>query len=210
MTNVTLHAPVGNPTAPGTNTITDDTVLGVTNKYYQLSNSTCCSRAIGFTRLILTPGTNLVADQLCQVDDGVMTLFDGNPIPDIGLTMNDLNGLFDVYPWATNMGQSSFFQWNGNGFDGDIDGNAGGQPSWAAGGNMTLLPGNSVIISNALGVSYPIWFTGLVRNQQIFSIEPGTNHLIPTTNYLSATIPVAGALTNITGYRPLAGDIIQL
>ncbi len=32
----------------------------------------------------------------------------------------------------------------------------------------------------------------------------------PTTNYLSATIPVAGAITSITSYAPSNGDTIQL
>jgi hypothetical protein len=68
---------------------------------------------------------------------------------------------------------------------------------------MTMTPGSSFIISNGLGVSYPIWFTGLVRNQQIFSLQAGTN-------YLSATAPIAGNITNITGYIPHNGDVVKL
>ncbi|HTA31186.1 MAG TPA: PQQ-binding-like beta-propeller repeat protein, partial [Candidatus Cybelea sp.] len=196
-TNVTLSG------SPPTNTIIDDTVLGVSNRFYQLSNSTCCSRAMGFMSVKLTPGTNLVANQLCQVDDGVLRALDGNPIPDLGLTMNDLNGLFLLYPWATNTGGSAIFEWNGSGFDGDTNINPGAAPFWQGGGNMIMSPGTSVIISNGLGVSYPIWFTGVVRNQQVFSLEAGTN-------YLSATAPIAGAITNITGYTAHGGDIIRL
>jgi outer membrane protein assembly factor BamB len=193
-TNVTLSG------SPATNTITDSSVLGETNRYYQLSNSNGCSRAIGFTRLMIAPGTNLVADQLCQVDDGVMHL---NGTFALGMTMNDLNSLFDLSPWASSMGETAVFQWNGNGFNGDTNGDPGGPPTWPGGGNLTMLPGTSVFMFNPTGETYPIWFTGLVRNQQIFSLQTGTN-------YLSATAPIAGSITNITGYTPHNGDVVKL
>jgi len=49
---------------------------------------------------------------------------------------------------------------------------------------------------------------GLIREQQVFQIQPTTNQTV--TNYLSATVPMAGAITNITGYIPHNGDIIRL
>jgi len=51
--------------------------------------------------------------------------------------------------------------------------------------------------------AFEIMFTGLVRNQQIFSLEAGTS-------YLSATAPMAGAITSITGYAPTNGDTVKL
>jgi outer membrane protein assembly factor BamB len=204
MTNVTLHAPSGNPTAPGSNTITDSGVLNVPQKFYQLSNSACCSRAIGFTSLMIQRGTNLVANQLCQVDDSIMVYFAASGYP-----MNTLNTIFNLYLWATNMGSTDMYKWNGNGFDEQINYSSGGQPSWieavgsSQSGDMTMLPGTSVILYNPSSESYPIWFTGLVRNQQVFSLEKGTN-------YLSATAPIAGSITTITGYVPHNGDVVKL
>jgi hypothetical protein len=191
-TDVTLSG------SPATNTIIDDGVVGVAQKFYQLSNSVCCSKAIGFTSLSLDPGTNLVADQLCQVDDGVMR---ATSATGIGFPMNTLNALFNLNAWGTNMFGTSIFKWNGTGFDEDIDINNGG-PEWNFGGDMTMLPGTSVIISNAMSHSYTIWFTGLVRNQQVVSLEADTH-------YLSAIAPISGTINNITGYVGQAGDIVR-
>jgi hypothetical protein len=68
---------------------------------------------------------------------------------------------------------------------------------------MTLLPGSGVLVSNGTGHSFTASFKELVRNEQIFQISS-------QTNYLSATSPLAGAMTNVTGYRPLNGGTVQL
>jgi len=152
--------------------------------------------------LTISPGTNLVADQFCQVDDGVMH---ANGTYALGVTMNDLYGLFYLDAWAANTDLSAIYEWNGNRFDGDTNGSGIGAPYWNGGGNLTMLPGASVLMYNPTGSAYPIWFTGLIRNQQIFSLQAGIN-------YLSATAPLAGAVTNITGYNPPRGngDIVEL
>src|SRR5208283_3838312 len=115
-------------------------------------------------------GTNLVADQLCQVDDGVMRPY--NLFGYVGFPMNTLNALFDLNPWATYMGGTQIFKWNTNTFDGDVDVGGNGPPYWNYGGDMTMLPGTSVFMYNPTS-AYSIWFTGLVRNQQVFSIQGG-------------------------------------
>jgi hypothetical protein len=69
-----------------------------------------------------------------------------------------------------------------------------------------------VIMNNQTGSSYKIWFTGLVRNQQIFSLQPATNQPAtnqPTTYYLSASAPIAGTVASVTGYVGRAGDIVK-
>jgi hypothetical protein len=68
---------------------------------------------------------------------------------------------------------------------------------------MTLLPGSSVLVSNGSGNSFTASFVGVLRQEQVFQIQPGTS-------YLSATLPVAGPITNITGYVPRNWDTIQL
>ncbi|HEV7925756.1 MAG TPA: hypothetical protein VGR14_10385, partial [Verrucomicrobiae bacterium] len=184
---------------PPTNLITDTGVLNVPQKFYQLSNSLGMSKIIGFTSLDIVSGTNLVADQLYQVDDGVMRAY--GPFG-FGLPMNTLNALFNLYPWATAMNETKIYTWNGVTFESDTDiGGPGVPPSWANGGDMTMLPGSSVLVYNPSS-AYTIWFTGLVRNQQVISLAKGTN-------YLSASAPIAGAVTSITGYTSHSGDIIQ-
>jgi hypothetical protein len=121
--------------------------------------------------------------------------------------MNTLNALFDFYDWATNMGGAEVLKWNGEGFDQAV--NIGGYqqpPFWdpyPQAGDITMLPGTPVFMVNPISDPYAISFTGLVREQQVVQIQPGTN-------YLSATVPQAGALTNITGYVPNAGDTVEL
>ncbi len=189
---------------PPTNLITDTGVLNVPRKFYQLSNSLGVSKIIGFTSLNIVSGTNLVADQLYQVDDGVMRA--SGPYA-LGMPMNTLNALFDLYPWATAMNETKIYQWNGETFDAETNkGGNGLPPSWfttgnISGGDMTILPGTSVVMYNPLS-AYTIWFTGLVRNQQVISLQPGTN-------YLSASAPISGNVTNITGYVSHSGDIVK-
>jgi len=186
---------------PPTNLITDTGVLNVSNKFYQLSNSLGMSKIIGFVSLNIETGTNIIADQLYQVDDGVMR---ANNQSGPGTPMNTLSGLFNLYPWAyTSLGDTEFFKWNGSGFDQDENyAGKGSFPEWLNYGDITILPGMPVIMNNQTGTSYKIWFTGLVRNQQIFSLQPGIN-------YLSATVPIGGYPTNITGYTNHAGDVIE-
>ena len=155
-----------------------------------------------------------MADQLSQVDDNLMVAF-----ASFGYPMNTLNTLFDKYEWSSGMatptGLTQIYKWNGNGFDEQIDENAQQLAGWfdeaegTPSGDMTMLPGTPVIMNNPTGEPYTIWFTGLVRPEQIFQIAASTNGS-PTTNYLSATAPISGAISSITGYNPSSGDIIQL
>lgn len=185
--------------SPATNTITDNGVLGKAQRFYQLSNSFAVSKVIGFTSVDIVSGTNLVADQLYQLDEGVMR-YSGGPFG-TGMPMNTLNALFNLDAWTTSMGGTQIFKWNGTGFDEDENGNPGGAPSWNNGGDMTMLPGGAVLMYNPSS-AYTIWFTGLVRNQQVISLAPGTS-------YLSASAPISGNITSITGYTSQSNDIVR-
>ena len=70
-----------------------------------------------------------------------------------------------------------------------------------------MLPGTSEFM-NTTNAPFSLWFNGLVREQQIFHVDPGTNEY--STNYFSATAPMAGYITNITGYVPQNDDTILL
>jgi outer membrane protein assembly factor BamB len=195
----------------------DTSVTGVSQRFYQLvnTNSTCSSRVIGFVNLNIVSGTNLIADQLDQVDNGALA----NSSNYGYFPVNTLNalfppGLYGISEPFTQLG-TEIMKWNGRGFEaftfeyvtfyGDVWSDVNGLFN----GDATMLPGIGVLMNNGTGSPFTCAFVGLVREQQIFQIPASTNSQ-PTTNYLSATVPMAGVITNVTGYVPHNGDIIQL
>ena len=214
--NVFASADLSNWTEVGSITLSDDGtgesngiasfgtnfVSAATNQFFVLADgdclsNSCRSRVIGFVSTVIAPGTNLIADQLCQVDDG---LSETPP--------NTLNALFNSgasFPaWQTTQSPTQIFKWNGSNFDAGAF-NYININSFvpASSGDITMLPGSSVIVSNGTGSPFTNSFVGLMREQQIFQIRAGTN-------YLSATQPVSGSITNVTGYIPQIGDVIKL
>ncbi len=214
-TNLAMDSVTGNASFVDTNATN-------ASKFYLVGNGGCCSKVLGYVSLTIASdtnvsstnppylplgyasATNLIADPLYQVDDGV--LYDGGGLP---LPMNTLYALFGVLnAWNSAQSGVEIYEWNGAGFIGDT--NVGlGAVQWNGGGNVTMLPGAGALMVNPTGSPFTIWFNGLVREQQVFQIRPkGTN--LYSTNYLSASIPIAGNITNITGYIPHNGDVIKL
>jgi hypothetical protein len=206
--DISLDIATNSTDLSGTNTFTDSSVSGISQRFYQLSNSNCCSRVIGFVNLDIRSGSNLVANPFYQVDDFVLFNSDGGATgernPNQNEPMNTLNALFNLYnPWGSAQAGAEILQWNAAGFLGDI--NIGlSLPEWEQGGNMTLLPGSSFFIVNTnLSTPFTISFVGLVREAQAFQIQT-------QTNYLSSTAPLSGWITNVTGYVPRNGDTVKL
>jgi len=140
------------------------------------------------------------------VDDNVLLEFS----PDFDFPMNTLNSLFPPFGVSFDQLGTQILQWNGEGFDvftygfnGTYGGDAWNDTNDILAGDAALLPGSSVLMNNVTTNTFTYTFAGLIRELQIFQIQPGTN-------YLSATLPVAGAITNITGYVPHDGDQIKL
>jgi outer membrane protein assembly factor BamB len=197
-TNLVLDSVTGNAY------FTDSNVAGMTQRFYVVSSNffssnACSSKAIGFVKQIIAPGTNLIADQLYQVDDGILYNLNWPP-------MNTVNALFAFSnAWSEAQSGTAIYKWNGTGFVGVT--NVGStEVVWSdyqGLGAMTLLPGIGVLMNNRSVTPFTNWFNGLLREQQVFNIQPGTN-------YLSATVPMAGTITSITGYVPQNGDTIKL
>ena len=192
---------VGLDSTWGTNTFTDTHATNLPMRFYQLSTNNCCSRVIGFVNLTITPGTNLIANQLCQVDDSILNFtvdeFEGAP-------MNTLAALF-LDSWGPTQYPTQVFKLNGTNVESAYYDDQSG-PQWLpfpSGGEITVLPGSSVVVSNGTSRSFTNSFVGVLRQEQVFQIQPGTS-------YLSATLPVAGPITNVTGYVPRKWDTIQL
>jgi hypothetical protein len=188
----------------GNTNFVDSGVMDLPMKFYMVSRSNCNSKVIGFVNQVVSTNTNLVANPFYQIDDQVLNNADnaGTNTP-----MNSLNDLFifSTAPWGAAQSGTRVYKWSGSGFAGDTNLFAFGSASWLGRGDMTLLPGYSVIMNNTTGHAFTNTYMGLVRDQQIF-------HITSKTNYLSATIPMTGYLTNITGYNPPEGngDIVQL
>ncbi len=192
--NLTMNATTGN------NSFTDSSLSGVSNKFYVVSRGSSMSQTIGFYKQIIAPGTNLVADQLYQVDDNILNV---EYNADFMYPMNTLYPLFAISnAWGTAQSGTILHKWNGTGFVSAT--NTGSPfPDWPANADMTFLPGTGILMYNTSSHSFTNTFIGLVRGEQIFHIAPGTN-------YLSATVPAAGYITNVTSYLPHNGDTIKL
>jgi hypothetical protein len=198
--NLTMNEVTGN-----TNFV-DPGVMDLPMKFYMVGRSNCYSKVIGFLNQVIATGTNLVTDPFYQIDDTVLF----NAFNNLGGTNTPMNSLFDLFifstaPWGAAQSGTRIYKWTGSGFAGDTNTIFFDIPGWVGRGDLTLLPGYSVIIDNTNSHSFTNTYMGLVRDQQIF-------HVTSKTNYLSSTIPISGYLTNITGYDPAKGngDVIQL
>jgi hypothetical protein len=200
--NLTLDPVTGN-----TNFI-DTGVTGVPQRFYKVGQSNCWSRAIGFYEQTIAPGTNLVANQLCQVDDGVLLNAAGLNTDGTNTPMNSLNNLFlfATIPWGAAESGTEIYKWNGSGFDGETN-DGGFFVIWQGSGDLTMLPGTGVLMFNTNISPFTNLFIGLIREEQVFKVPAGTNYL---TNFFSPTLPAGGTITNISGFTPLFGDTISL
>jgi outer membrane protein assembly factor BamB len=197
--NLTMNSTNGN-----TN-FTDTFGAGVSNKFYVVSRTNSTSQTIGFYKQIIAPGTNLVADQLYQVDDNILN---------VGFNLGYMYPMNTLYPlfafsnsWGSAQYQTRIYKWNGTGFTSAT--NTGvDSPEWPSNLDMTLLPGYSVLMVHT-NAAFTNTFVGLVRGEQIFHVGPESNGS-PSTNYLSTSVPASGYITNISGYVPHNGDTIKL
>jgi len=173
----------------GNGSFTDTNVAGVTTRFYEADSGNSCSQIIGFVNLTNPPGTNLIANQFYQVNDG-------------DYPQNTANG------WLDFMGYNGFslpdgteiMKWNGMGFN-TITFYAN-IPAWLPNGDSTLLPGEAAFITNATELT--ISFGGLVF--QGWSANP----IVAGTNYVSSVVPRAGRIQSDLGYNPNTNDQVRL
>ena len=178
----------------GTEEFFDDTVAGVTNRFYMAQSGNSCSPVIGFINMTIPPGKNLIANQFYQVNDG------DSP-------QNTANGLLD---FLVNNGFSSpylpggteIMKWNGNDFESDTYDAV--NKLWSTNGDATLLPGEAAFIINPTSSSLTIPFVGLVL--QGLSANP----IVAGTNYVSSIVPQAGRIQSDLGYKPNTNDQVLL
>src|SRR5271157_2668620 len=146
---------VGDGTGDGifTGTFTTNFESAVTNQFYLLSSGDCLSNScrslvIGFMTKTIVPGTNLIADQLYQVDDNL-----SGP-------MNTLNALFNRTSWGSEELGTQIMKWNGTNFDVFSfvylygAGFGWNNTNGVANGDATLLPGIGVLMNNVTGAPF--------------------------------------------------------
>jgi hypothetical protein len=172
---------------------TDPNIDGFTNRFYELQSGNFCSQVIGFINLTIPPGTNLIANQLYQVNDGDYPQNTANGW--LGFLNNN-----NSYPYPPD--QTEILKWNGQGFDSDAY-NAN-YFDWVPNGDATLLPGEAAFIINPTSSSVTIPFVGLVL--QGLSANP----IVAGTNYVSSILPEAGRIQSDLGYNPKNGDEVRL
>lgn len=158
-------------------------------RFYKLSNGTNCSRAIGFERLTVEPGTTAIANQLDAPSNTLDGLFN------IGSGHTMIDGT--VLPPGTQIQK-----WNGS--EGACDVSTWSGTSWSPNGNVTLNPGEGAFIDNNSGSPFVVTFVGLVRDggQLVISLEANAS------SFVSSEVPQAGGVQSTLGYNPEMGDAV--
>jgi hypothetical protein len=189
LTNWTL---IGDVTLDSIDTsFTDSTITGVPYRFYKLSDSNCCSQAIGFIRrqvgvgsLTNGPGTNsLIANQLDAAGgntlDGLFNVNGSGTMPDgTALPANSVIQKWDVPTQAYVQ-----YTWDGS--------------SWGGNGGVSLAPGEGAFLYNVGSGPLTVTFVGLAREGTLnVSLAPREFQLI------SSMVPKAGGLQADLGYIP--------
>jgi outer membrane protein assembly factor BamB len=173
---------------------------GTVDRFYQLTDSNCCSQIVGFATLTIEPGTNLITDPFIESD--------GNNGP-----MNSLPNLLNSALTPQHLSGTTVLTWNGNRLvDYTFEDTNGAQ--WflngAPNGTGLLTPGQSAWLINPSSTVFNVVFAGLVLqadgDQVTNTVLPG----LPNQNYVAPLVPEAGTVTSLLGYPPNNGDQIQL
>jgi hypothetical protein len=156
--------------------------------FYQARSGNECSQVIGFIILTIPRGTNLIADQLYQINDSVSP-------------QNSANGWFEFLQnnsYTEFPNNAQIMQWNGQSFNTNTFVTAG--PGWQSNGDNTLLPGQAEFFVNPTSSSITVPFTGLIAQGGI------TKVISPGINFVSSIVPEGGLIHSKLGYNPNNDD----
>ncbi len=201
-TNLTNWTKTGNVTldSTGLGEFTDLTLpASVSNAFYFLSNG-CCSKVIGFVQFSVMPGSNLIADPLCQVDDNSLygPTTNSTPMNTVGALFCGGNGYFAAPGFGN---RTTAVGWTDAGF---VTNTSTGDRYWHPNGDIALVPGASAFLNTPTGSSVQgVWFIGLVR-------ESVTNQIHAGTNYLASALPIAGGISSRLGYTNATSNDVLL
>jgi hypothetical protein len=170
----------------------------VPNRFYKLSNGTCCSRALGFEEVTASAGT----------------LGTGSPalsVYQLQTPQNTIGSLFghalDGSSWPNNtelLGPDfNYYTWNGSTWIDESTGNPAN--------NVTLSLGDGYGVINHAANPLTATVAGLVPEGYLTK----TIRLVPYSDSYAAwlagsLVPQAGPLVSVLGYEPVEGDIAQL
>jgi outer membrane protein assembly factor BamB len=173
----------------GQATFYDNNIAGVTNRFYEIESSSGCSQVIGFINMNMPPGTNLIANPLCQIGD--------QQWPEN--TASGLQGAFNHDSFDSLPGLSEIIN-----CEGVVDMYMGTGFGWQPTGDNTLIPGQSEFFVNPTDSPITIPFAGLVAAGVVTNVIP------PGTNFVSSGIPAAGLLRTELDFKPNDGDQVWL
>jgi len=209
-TNLTNWTSITNLTLDGSGagSFTDSSISGIPYRFYKLSDSNCCSQAIGFTRIqvgtgtltnLAGPGTNtLIVNQLDMTGGNTLdNLFNVNG----GGAMIDGTALVNgsaIQKWDVPTQAFVNYTWNGSLGSGwrDASGNSAG--------NISLNPGEGGFLYNVGSNAITVTFAGLVRQGALALSLPAQKYQI-----ISSLVPKQGGIQTDLGYVPNAADQIQ-
>jgi hypothetical protein len=165
----------------GTNSYTDGSISGVSNRFYKLSNGSCYSAIIGFIQIpMAAESTNIIANQLdASPDDTLNSVFAQTPLPS-GTILQKLISAGNSFVSYTNSGGV-----------------------WLPDGNATLAPGEAAFLNNSTTNSYTFIFIGLVREGTTEITLPGNENSL-----VSPVVPLSGGVHTVLGYTPTPGDSV--
>ena len=194
-TNLVNWSQVGQVTlnAVGNGSFTDTNISGVSYNFYKLTNSSYCSDAIGFVRVVAGPPSSqsysLIANQLNSPNgntlDGLFNIGanhampDGTSLPAGTAVMKWISTNFDTYTWSGT--------------------------NWGNAGAVTLSPGEGAFLqlpTNSPAIT--VTFVGLVSEGQLNLVLPRGYELV------SSILPKAGGVQSALGYVPNVGDSVLI
>jgi outer membrane protein assembly factor BamB len=183
----------------GTGSFTDPNLTSFASRFYYLSNNGICSRIIGYIAVPITSSTMLISDPFAQVDDNAYFENINDTTTNQGAPMNSIASLF---PNGSDFGNTISsgtvaVSWAGQAFISETN-----VPPWEPQGDIMLLPGAGVLLTNiSIGSSSPsIFFAGIVRTNVTLQTPKGTN-------FLGSPLPIAGGVTTVLGFTNLSwGD----
>src|SRR5262249_36222576 len=158
----------------GTGTFSDNQISGVPSRFYKLSNGTCCSQAIGFSRTVIPPGNVMIANQFDAAANTLDGLFKPNMVDGTSLPTGTVIDKWDGSQYLS-------YTWNGS--------------IWSD-GTATLNPGEGAFIENSGSSGFTVTFAGLVRQGNLVNPVQAGNYIC------SSILPKAGALATDLGYSP--------
>jgi hypothetical protein len=156
-----------------TKTILLSALLGALGSVSVMAQTNVYSlNAVGYINVTIQPGYNIITCPLIASPDNT-----------IATLLNNTNGQYQSGARTS----SDVYQFSGGTYTAEDEASSANAPSgWAAGGTITINPGQAVFFYNPTSTNMSATFVGTVPT------GPITNALIPGYNLVGSVVPVTG------------------